>query len=389
MSVTQFPLIGLEAAEYNLGSSVTIPPYVKEELKNNFLYFVQNKKSGGFGYSWPQNWVNVAKTGAGLVGLGLTGIPYDDLRATEALSFINDEWSTAREDTNNNAYYNIGDLYAMYAVMKGMKSYELKEENTKYIGSHDWYNEYATWLIENQYLQTPGSGYGRWQSQVNSYSPVVDTALGVLILLPQIFSIGPTAIAQASPTDVKVMEFVTFDHSESFHRDTTKTIILYEWDFNGDGVFDWSTSDLNQTYQYRYISPGSYTATLRVTDNKGLKDTDQVVINVSPIISPIQVTIRIEPETLNLSSKGVITAFITLPGGYAYTLSDIDAATLVCEGARVKSTNIAAKKLIAKFNTSDLGGVPTGDKVTLTVTGNFKDGTPFKGSDSIRVIKKK
>ena len=97
MSVTQFPLIGLEAAEYHLGSSVTIPPYVKEELKNNFLYFVQNKESGGFGYSWPNSsWVNVAKTGAGIAGLALTGIPYDDPRTTQALSFIDQEWLTAR-----------------------------------------------------------------------------------------------------------------------------------------------------------------------------------------------------------------------------------------------------------------------------------------------------
>jgi hypothetical protein len=103
----------------------------------------------------------------------------------------------------------------------------------------------------------------------------------------------------------------------------------------------------------------------------------------------LPVTIEIKPETLNLSDKGVFTAFITLPDGCGYSLSDIDTTTLVCEGARVKSTNIAAKKLIAKFNTQDLVGVPTGDNVTLTVKGKFKDGSLFEGSDTIRVINNK
>jgi len=383
MSVTQFPLIGLEAAEYNLHDFVTIPPYVKEELKNNFLYFVQSKESGGFGYSWPNSLVNVAKTGAGLVGLALTGIPYNDPRTVQALSYIDREWLTAMTWPNiAGMRYNIGDLYAMYAVMKGMKSYEMKDYNTIMIGNHDWYNEYATWEIENQYSN------GMWQSPVNSYGSVVDTAFGVLILLPQIFSIGPTAVAQASPTSVEVGQPVTFDHSNSYHRDTTRTIVLYEWDFNGDGIFEWWTSNKTETHQYRYNSPGSYTAILRVTDNESLKDTDQVTITVTP--RPfLPVTIEIKPETLNLSDKGVFTAFITLPDGCGYSLSDIDTTTLVCEGARVKSTNIAAKKLIAKFNTQDLVGVPTGDNVTLTVKGKFKDGSLFEGSDTIRVINNK
>ena len=383
MSVTQFPLIGLEAAEYHLGSSVTIPSYVKEELKNNFLHFVQNKESGGFGYSWPNSLVNVAKTGAGIAGLALTGILYDDPRTTQALSYIDQEWLTAISWPNiAGMRYNIGDLYAMYAVMKGIKSYEMKGYNTPMIGSHDWYNEYALWEIQNQ------NSNGSWQSPVNSYGPFIDTSLGVLILLPQIFAIGPTAVAQASPTAVQTGEPVTFNHSGSFHIDSTKTIVLYQWDFNGDGVFEWSTSNRIETHQYIFGSAGSYTATLRVTDNGGLIDMDQVAINVSP--RPfLPVTIEIKPETLNLSDKGVFTAFITLPDGCGYGLSDIDTTTLVCEGARVKSTNIAAKKLIAKFNTQDLVGVPTGDNVTLTVKGKFKDGTLLEGWDTIRVINKK
>ena len=219
--------------------------------------------------------MNVAKTGAGLVGFALTGIQYTDPRTTSALDFINGNWDTAMTDPNGSPYYNIGDFYAMYAVMKGMKSYELKGEDTTWIANHDWYDEYAQWEIENQ------NGDGSWEGPDNPYGPVIDTAFGVLILLPQVFAIGPAAVAQASPTVVQVDESVTFDHSSSFHRDLSKNIILYEWDFNGDGTFDWSTSNQSETYAHTYLNSGSFTATLRVSDNDGLIDTDIVIVTVS------------------------------------------------------------------------------------------------------------
>ncbi len=388
MSVTQFPLMGLEAAEYHMSvMGVAIPSYVKEELKNNFLYFVQNREQGGsnlggFGYTSPNGWVNVAKTGAGIVGLALTGVPFSDPRVTNALQFIDGHWYQAESDPQGGSQaYNIGDLYAMYAVMKGMKSFELKGADTTHIGGHDWYDEYAQAEILHQ--QENGS----WQSPVNSYGPYVDTAFGVLLLLPQVFAIGPTAVAQASPTQLEAWQPVTFSHSGSFHRDTSKRIVSYEWDFNGDGVAEWTTSGLQDTRTYRYPATGTYTAILKVTDNTGLVGTDQVTVVVSEsTVAPI--TVKIEPNSLNLGAKGVFTAFITLPINGNYELSDIDTASLICEGAPVVETNQAAKKLIAKFNREDLRGVLAGSNVTLTVTGAFKDGRPFKGSDTVKVLSK-
>ncbi|MGB3459154.1 MAG: hypothetical protein WBB08_07650 [Halobacteriota archaeon] len=46
-------------------------------------------------------------------------------------------------------------------------------------------------------------------------------------------------------------------------------------------------------------------------------------------------------------------------------------------------------KYIAKFDREDLReDLPTGDEVEMTVTGKLFDGTPFEGSDTIRVIDK-
>lgn len=104
------------------------------------------------------------------------------------------------------------------------------------------------------------------------------------------------------------------------------------------------------------------------------------------IIGPgIEPTIRIEPETLNLNSKGEFTAFIKLPDGFE--LDNLDISTIVCEGAHAIAGNVADNNhLLVKFYRQDLVGVEPGDEVTFTVEGYFYDGTPFVGWDIIRVI---
>lgn len=103
-------------------------------------------------------------------------------------------------------------------------------------------------------------------------------------------------------------------------------------------------------------------------------------------VPPIEV--RIKPETLNLSSKGEFTAFITVPEGYS--VRDWNIANLSCESASAKKVTISENMYIAKFNRQDLKGVQTGDAVTLTVKGTFiRNGkqAQIQGSDTIRVIK--
>ena len=96
-------------------------------------------------------------------------------------------------------------------------------------------------------------------------------------------------------------------------------------------------------------------------------------------------SIEIKPETLNLKSKGVFTAFIDLPEGY--NEEEIDVSTVECEGASALSGVIADDgKLVVKFDREDLDDVPIGDAVELAVTGRVTDGPMFKGTDTIRVI---
>ena len=103
-------------------------------------------------------------------------------------------------------------------------------------------------------------------------------------------------------------------------------------------------------------------------------------------VPPIDV--RIEPETLNLKSNGVFTAFITVPEGYS--LKDWNIGNLSCEGALAKQGKLSGNAYTAKFNRQDLINVTPGDAVSLTVKGTFTHNTKqalIQASDTIRVIK--
>jgi len=73
-------------------------------------------------------------------------------------------------------------------------------------------------------------------------------------------------------------ESITLDGSGSYDLDGT--IVLYEWDFNSDGIYDWNSTITGIT-DYIYYVPGDYDATLRVTDDDDTMDTDIATVNIT------------------------------------------------------------------------------------------------------------
>jgi hypothetical protein len=57
-------------------------------------------------------------------------------------------------------------------------------------------------------------------------------------------------------------------------------VTLFEWDFDSDGTYDWSSAQERTAY-HTYSSPGLYVAVLRVTDNEGATGTDSRRVSVS------------------------------------------------------------------------------------------------------------
>ncbi|MFH1148758.1 MAG: PKD domain-containing protein [Pseudomonadota bacterium] len=94
----------------------------------------------------------------------------------------------------------------------------------------------------------------------------------------------PTASASTNPIKGPLPLSVTFTGSGI---DSDGDIIKYEWDFDGDGIYDWN-SDTTGNTTHLYDSSGIFSATLRVTDNNGLTGTDSVLVSVAgpPIAKP-------------------------------------------------------------------------------------------------------
>ena len=109
---------------------------------------------------------------------------------------------------------------------------------------------------------------------------------------PIVFSatshVPPVASFTVSPTEPRSNEVVTFDASSSTAASGSH-IVTYDWDFNSDGIFDLSTSDPRATYTY--AAAGTYTVTLRATDDQGASARQSFVVTVSTLSVTVTRTI--------------------------------------------------------------------------------------------------
>jgi len=124
-------------------------------------------------------------------------------------------------------------------------------------------------------------------------------------------------------------------------------------------------------------------------------DIDVTDMGAYEYVPAIEATVDFDPDTLNLNSKGKwVTAYIELSEGY--DVEEIDILTVMLndtvpafahpiEVGDYDSDGIP--DLMVKFDRSDVQGMlDTGDEVEVTVSGELTDGTPFEGTDTIRVI---
>lgn len=87
---------------------------------------------------------------------------------------------------------------------------------------------------------------------------------------------APSVLASASPSSGQAPLTVNFTATAS---DADGTVTRFEWDFDGDGVTDHSSSSTPDA-MFTYQKAGLYHATLTVVDNDGLVSSDAVDISV-------------------------------------------------------------------------------------------------------------
>jgi YD repeat-containing protein len=112
---------------------------------------------------------------------------------------------------------------------------------------------------------------------VRPYSHGVDGAASNSVEVTAVGNFPPVAQLSA-PQSASTPAKVTFDASGS--HDPDGQIVRYEWDFDGDGVFetDWGSQS---TAPYVYYEPGLFETTVRVTDSAGAVSTASTTIEVA------------------------------------------------------------------------------------------------------------
>lgn len=124
---------------------------------------------------------------------------------------------------------------------------------------------------------------------------------------------SPTATitSPASPSTGNAPHTVSFNGTGS---DPDGRITKYEWDFNGDGVYDFSSLTPAST-SFKYEAPGTFTAALRVTDTAGLTGVDTIDITVNALV-----TLAVSTDTCRPLQGGTVSVNTTQNGTTPITI---------------------------------------------------------------------
>ena len=80
--------------------------------------------------------------------------------------------------------------------------------------------------------------------------------------------------------DIEVLPYLPIQFSGVAFTDEDDVIVLYEWDFDGDGIFEWSSTETGLV-TYVYNQDGVYHTEFRVTNSAGQIGVDLRIVTVS------------------------------------------------------------------------------------------------------------
>ncbi|MBP7639111.1 MAG: hypothetical protein KBA18_14645, partial [Kiritimatiellae bacterium] len=269
MAVGMHLALALRSAQRELG--VMTPDSLKTE---NLIWLNrQVRPNGSFGnaYPYPQDSYDFwSATVGGLHFARLHAFDRTQPFWREAERWLDDQpWPLS----NNDKSYMM--LWGLSAVLREAAPQPI---TTLWHSGRDWFNDPTTGLRQKLLAEQEASG--RWYGYHNPGNSgylnyALSTALAVdmlsgapVALLPQPVITAPRYWSYGLP--------LTLAADLSRHADPSRDIVRYEWDFDGDGTFDFESADpadTNAVFTLPDPTPGvsdpatNITVTLRVTDD--------------------------------------------------------------------------------------------------------------------------
>lgn len=332
-SASQWAALGFEAAEEQ--NWIKVPQWVRDR---NIVWLAYSRSGDGNGYGYTSAGNDVATTPSGLAQVAFDKIPTTDMRWKQVENFLASYW--------NNWYNGSGNYYALYALAKAMRTAKPKEITILGEGTTnaiDWYNDPTRGLARTIVNQQDANGMftgGRTDTGTHWVEGAFRTAWGVIILTKTLFVLPPVAVA--GENKVWGIDWpLILDGSKSYHLDPFRKIVKYEWDINGDGIYEYSSDQPTATHTYTEL--GTYKVTLRVTDNNDPPkyDTNSITVVVAvpphpPVANPggpyvgfVGIPLQLDgSKSYDIDPTDFITAYEwELDGVYPYNFSDATGAT--------------------------------------------------------------
>lgn len=319
-SANQWAAIGLLGAVHSWNSShphivaagdsgVVVPDLVKAWNKVWINYSSGVSNPGTFGYTDPDYfpWGPFAVTPSGMVQMALSRIGRGDTRWDKAETYM---FNSLKNPPSGNAATSVKSYY--YGLFSLTKSLLLHDNGSGLPGSNpitnlrdlpgadtfDWYAADGSPVIGGvpvvgvaRTLVNAQNAQGRWTGHYfNGAQDGFETGWAVIMLNRTVFSSGqPVGCATATPNPVSSGGAVALRGNCSFHQDSSKHIVSWDWDPAGGTNFTLHGVNVSASFTST-TPPQNFTVRLRVTDDSSPAQVADALITVTVNAPPVPPT---------------------------------------------------------------------------------------------------
>jgi hypothetical protein len=270
------------------------PAFVKTANQNS----LNNTHTDSGSYTWfnytnngSSGWGIWGTTPAGMVQMVLDGIGRGDALWDRTENYVRTNFCGAGSGYLRGYYYGLFSFTKSMLLTPG-GGIQFLANQPGGANPIDWYaaeasagdacNGVARTLVNDQVAA------GNWaiHAPIAGYHESFQTAWAIIMLNRTVFSGGnPVAVAKATPNPAVAGQTITLDGSDSFHQDSTKSVVSWAWDLDNNGTFEASGPIVTTSFP----AVANYIVKLRVTDNAptpATADTSLTVVVSTPPLAP-------------------------------------------------------------------------------------------------------